>query len=239
MSNGIPEHFVDLPVTGSSFSPKFSKDCIPDFFTRRSMDSSASAYRKCKEKTALLWSHTLQATFFVWIPTFISWFHHRVALVPLFTTAHTESFPFTYPSSRWSYSCRCTSTVRFGFSQNNDTLSSKVFLTALFIRVPRFIWYDLLVLHVCVGPGGFSKCRLKTSKWWSVDSSAHLLTRTSNTERNKSAETMKFEWLLTQRIPVPGVLVHICVGQKCSWCTLYCYSTAAGGFRCHLGSITV
>jgi len=73
----------------------------------------------------------------------------------------------------------------------DDTLSVKVFLTSTSNKASNCIRYNLLVLHVCVGPGGFSKCKFQTSRWWSVDSSASLLTPTSNTERNKSVETMQ------------------------------------------------
>jgi len=56
-----------------------------------------------------------------------------------------------------------------------------------------------LVLRVCVFPAGFPSRKLQTTRWWSVDSSAFLLTRTSNTERNKSAETM--QKLMSDRCP--------------------------------------
>ena len=44
--------------------------------------------------------------------------------------------------------------------------------------------------HLC-RPWRFSICKLQTTRLWSVDSSEPPLTRTSNTERNKSAETMQ------------------------------------------------
>jgi len=51
--------------------------------------------------------------------------------------------------------------------------------------------YDLLVLHVRVRSVGPSRPKLKITSWWSVHSSAPYRTRTSNTDRNKSAKTMQ------------------------------------------------
>jgi len=46
------------------------------------------------------------------------------------------------------------------------------------------------VLHVDIGLDGLSRLKMKTNRWWSVDSSTLFLTRTSNTQWHKSAETM-------------------------------------------------
>jgi len=43
---------------------------------------------------------------------------------------------------------------------------------------------------LCIGSVGFSKRKLQTTRWWSVDRYAPLLTWTSNTDGSKSAETM-------------------------------------------------
>jgi len=103
----------------------------------------------------------------------------------------TESFPSTDRCSGWSYSWHSVyaSAVHSGSSWNkSDALSAKVLLTSLSTRASHFILQNLLVLLIRVGPVEFYRRRLKTARWRSVDSFAPLLTRTSNTDRNKSAE---------------------------------------------------
>jgi len=100
----------------------------------------------------------------------------------LLTAAAMPRRPFCFPGVLGTRRVGCPKTVR----------KTKFFLTSLSARALNFIPYDLLDLHVFVGSGGFSRC---TVSWrqqeWSVDSYAHLLTRTSNTEWSKSAETMQ------------------------------------------------
>jgi len=64
-----------------SLSPKFSQDCILDFFTVEAADFRSSVYCEFREESA-----STKWLFFALI-------------------RHTESFPSAYPSSIWSYSC--------------------------------------------------------------------------------------------------------------------------------------
>jgi len=47
------------------------------------------------------------------------------------------------------------------------------------------------VRHAFVSPIGFFRRKLHATRWGSVDSSAHLLTRTSNTDWNQSDDNMQ------------------------------------------------
>jgi len=84
--------------------------------------------------------------------------------------------------------------VDSGSSRNNDdTQDANIFLTTpLSARTSHFIRQDLLVLHVCVGSASFSRYKLPPPRGdRSTVLVLHLLTRTSNTEWNKSVETMQ------------------------------------------------
>ena len=59
MPGDLSEHFVDLPLIGIQFVSEVLKDGILDFFTVRTADFRALAYRECKEDAALFWSHAL------------------------------------------------------------------------------------------------------------------------------------------------------------------------------------
>jgi len=58
------------------------------------------------------------------------------------------------------------------------------------------------VLHDCVGPVRFLRCKLQTIRWWLVDSSAPLLTRTPKhwSEQVSWSYTEINDWALAQRI---------------------------------------
>jgi len=141
-----------------------------------------------------------------------------------------------YLSSRWRYSC-------FEQLRNSRPLCTLGAIGARTIRnLQRYfiffhyglplLSYALLVLHVWLGSGGFSRCKLQTSRWWSVDSSLPPLARTSITERNKSAEPMAVE---PKDLCTRCTRAHICCGRTFPWCTVHCYTTvAAGAFSDHL-----
>ena len=125
----------------------------------RAADSRNSSYRECKQ-SVLLWSHALQTAFFVGLRHSSTSFNHWVTL------RNTQTHRITEQQMKllWTVATTSASIVHYGSLGNkDDTLSAKVFLTPLMTEVYNFIW--------------------------SVDSSAHLLTRTSN-ERNKSAGTL-------------------------------------------------
>ena len=179
----------------SKILPRLIFDC----FTVRPADFNGSAYCESKDESAMLWSNSLLATFFAWTTSFNCWFHHEVTFLPLFTTpsrfclhTQTEMKLRTYSCFEWPplhLHVRCA--FREFFWNKDDRLFAKFFLAYLSDMTSTFIRQDRVIRHACVGPGGFSRCKLQTSRWWSVDSSAPLLARMSNIEQIKSAETMQ------------------------------------------------
>ena len=74
------------------------------------------------------------------------------------------------------------STVHFERSRKNrDALPAKACHQPLSIRTLQYIQLDLLVLHVCVGQVGFSRCLFAECWWRPADGPAPLLTRRSET----------------------------------------------------------
>ena len=120
----------------------------------------------------------------------------------------------------------------------NSTLSAKLFLTSLFTSASTWFGMDFIVLHVRAEPVGVSWSTLRTTWWFLVDSSALILKRMSNTDRNIS--TLKLcgisAWPLPRRISALGVLVQISVLEG-NVHDVQCVVTAkfqAGVFSCHL-----
>jgi len=67
--------------------------------------TDVSAYCKCREESVLFWCSALYAIVFARIESITLWFKHWVTLIAILHHQQTKSFPSTYPSSRWSYSC--------------------------------------------------------------------------------------------------------------------------------------
>ena len=96
-----------------------------------------------------------------------------------------------------------------------------------------------MVPHVCVGAVGFSRRMAQAARWRSVDSSAPLLTRTSNIDRNNQLTICINQWVTTNptNLCTRCTCENLCLGRKCSWCTVRNYknsTVAAGAFCCHL-----
>ena len=80
-----------------------SQNCILVFIMVGDAVFGKSAYEECKEDLGLLWCHAFQTYLFARIAFCKSWFHYGVRYFAIVRQA--ESFPLTYASSRWSYSC--------------------------------------------------------------------------------------------------------------------------------------
>ena len=149
-------------------------------------DVRTSPCHECKEDWTLLWSHPYVG-FFLFLHSI---FHLLVPPRGCFFAIirHYDLFPTKEPSpsSRWSYRC---------FEQPPLHLSVRCAFRALSEQggyaACKGISYilahqgDHLSLRVCLDPVVFSRSKLQTTKWWSVDRSAPLLTWTSNTVRNE------------------------------------------------------
>jgi len=150
--------------------PEFPQDCILDF-SREGCGFSRLSVPRMQRRVG-----------FVLKPGFVGYFLGVNSIFHLFVTPrgyifaicrHTESFLSAYPSNRWSYTAALNnrhsasaSAVHSGSSRNkDDALSTKVSFTSLSARASYFIRCDLMVLHVCVGSGGFSNCKLQISRW--------------------------------------------------------------------------
>jgi len=112
----------------------------------------------------------------------------------------------------------------------------KVFLTSLSARASHFIRQDVLVLHICIGPGGFYRCKLQTTRWWwstVLHPFWHRRPTLSGTSQHKLCRS---QWMTVDpnNLCTRCTCTHLSLGRKCSWCTVRCYSTVTVGvFRHH------
>jgi len=143
------------------------------------------------------------------------WLHQGVTFSPFFATTsrfrpHQQQLKL---NSRWRS------------SRNNDDTLQRSFLHSCPPWPPS-------LFRVSSKPGYlFKSCwlfnTLQTTRWWPVDSSALLLTQTSNTDKNKSADTTKKSISdgNTMNLCTTSLFANISVGGKRSWCTVRCYIT--------------
>ena len=81
-------------------------------------------------------------------------------------------------------------------------------------------------------PCRFSRRKLQITRWWSVVSSALLLTRTSNTDWNGRNQLglSRYQWVpLTQRVLCTRcICAHLCVERTCSLSWVQCEKKRCG-----------
>jgi len=132
--------------------------------------------------------------FFAWTPSF-TFGHTKGLLCCYYSPQRIVSVSIPEQHMKWSCFQQLPLRVYCEFRELSeqvridDMLSAKVLFRSLSARASHFILWDLRVLQVYVGFVGFSRRKLQTTRWWSVDSSAQFLTQTPNNEWNKSAET--------------------------------------------------
>ena len=163
-----------------------------EIFTVRAAAIRASEYRHCKLDNDLL--RNKEASFFFRIVSLTSWFHQNVLFsLPAATLSRFRLQLSTANeiTAVWKKHFISMSSEHFGSCQNFAAkLNANCFLTSL--SAMASVWS---VSHI--GPTqflfsqGFEIRREKATRWWSVNNSASLFTRTSNTSKNKSDETLQ------------------------------------------------